>query len=61
MEFVEKLLENLRAKGMSLPNQVVVAAEGTIADDPVAAGPALPFGNRYQDLQNNGNAAIRSS
>jgi hypothetical protein len=61
IEFVEKLLANLRAKGMSLPYQVVVAAEGTIVDDPVAASFALPYGKPNQDLQDNANAATRSS
>src|SRR6266403_5695388 len=57
VEFVEKLLENLRAKGMSLPYQAVGAAEGTVMDDPAAAGRALPFDEPHQDLQDNGNAA----
>ena len=61
VEFVENLLEHLRAKGMSLPYQVVGAAEGTVIDDPAAAGRALPFDEPHQDLQDNGNAAIRSS
>ena len=58
---MENLLEHLRAKGMSLPYQVVGTAEGTVVDDPAAAGRALPFGKPNQDLQDNANAAMRSS
>jgi hypothetical protein len=60
VEFIERLLDHFRDKGMSLPFQRVGAIPGVVGGEDAADG-ASPFVEPYYGLPNGGDAAIRLS
>jgi hypothetical protein len=60
VEFVERLLEHLQDKGMSLPYQRVGAVRGAVGGAAAADG-FSPFVEPHHGLPNGGDAAIRLS
>jgi hypothetical protein len=60
VEFLERLFEHLRDKGISLPYQKVGTDRGAVGGE-AAAGGTLPFVEPHHGFPNGGNAAISSS
>jgi hypothetical protein len=60
VEFLERLFEHLRDRGMSLPYEKVDAIPGAVGGE-AAGGGILQFGEPHHGLPNGANAAIGSS